>query len=380
MGHGHLTRRIREKAGQLGFEAIGVAPVSAIPEQHLRTWLERQYHGRMGYMERKSGKRLDPGQVLDGARSILSLALNYFHPYELPYKEVNCGAISRYASGEDYHEVLEERLQQLLGFIRRLEPEVKGKIYVDTGPVLDKFWAARSGVGWLGKHTNVLARDLGSWFFLGEILLDVKLEYDQPIPDFCGSCTRCIEACPTDAIVEPYVLDSRRCISYLTIELREDIPEAFRESMGNLVYGCDICQDVCPWNRKSPVSGVEEFKPRESNRSPELRVMARMSADDFRERFRGSAIKRTRWRGLMRNVAVAMGNARDPDMIPELRSLLHTEEPMVRRHAAWALARIGTPEAVQALRQRKEKESDQETLKTLESLLPSSTQKKKVHS
>ena len=370
MGQDHLTRQIKEKAKQLGFDSVGITPVSAISDRHLQTWLAWQYHGQMGYMERRAEERLDPRKVLNGARSILSLALNYFHPYQLPYEKQACGVISRYASGEDYHTVLKKKLQQLLDFVQQLEPEVRGKVYVDTGPMLDKYWAARSGLGWLGKHTNVLSRDLGSWFFVGEILLDVELEYGQPGTDFCGSCRRCIDACPTDAIVEPYVLDSRRCISYLTIELREDIPEEFRPSMGNLIYGCDICQDVCPWNRKSPVSAVEEFKPKEPNRSPELRELARMSADDFRERFRGSAIKRARWRGLMRNLAVAMGNTRSPDMIPELRSLLNTDDPMVRRHAAWALAQIGTPEAIKALRHRKEKEFDQETLTTLENLLP----------
>ena len=320
-------------------------------------------------MERNTEKRLNPETLLPGARSILSLALNYFHPYKLPYHQAERGSISRYASGGDYHQVLRVRLQQVLDFVRELKPGVEGKIYVDTGPVLDKYWAARSGVGWLGKHTNVLARDLGSWFFLGEILLTLELEYDAPSPDFCGSCTRCIDACPTDAIVEPYVLDSRRCISYLTIELRADIPEKLRRPMGNLIFGCDICQDVCPWNRRSPVSLVEEFKPREENRSAELKELARMSAQDFGDQYRDSAIKRSQWRGLMRNVAVAMGNARDPDMIPELKGLLNSEDPMVRRHAAWALVQIGTSEARDALLQRKKKEEDKETHATLEKLL-----------
>ena len=364
-----LTQQIKERAHALGFDPIGIAPVSALADDHFSTWLSRGYHGQMAYLERNAQKRLDPKKVLEGARSILSVALNYFHPYELPYKESRLGVISRYASGDDYHQVMKGKLEELLDFIREVKPGVRGKIYVDTGPVLDKYWAARSGVGWLGKHTNVLARSHGSWFFIGEILLDMDLEYDPAGKDHCGSCTRCIEACPTGAITEPYVLDSRRCISYLTIELRDDIPEQWREPMGNLIYGCDICQDVCPWNRQSPWSLLEQFKPREINRAPELEELARMSPQDFRERYRGSPIKRTKWRGLMRNVAVALGNSRKPETVAELTGLLNTDDPMVRRHAAWALARIGTSEALAAIRERRGKERDQKTLRTLEGLL-----------
>ena len=338
------TRKIKEKARTLGFDAIGIAPVEALPGELLQIWLARQYHGKMSYMERTSEKRVDPKKVLPNVRSIISLSLNYFHDYELPYEQSQRGVISRYASGEDYHEVLGKKLGKLLDYICELEPEAEGKIYVDTGPVMDKHWAAHSGVGWLGKHTNVLSRDLGSWFFLGEILLNLALDYDTPGEDFCGSCTRCIDACPTDALVEPYVLDGRRCISYLTIELREDIPEEFREPMGNLIFGCDICQDVCPWNARVPVSSVEEFKPRESNRAPDLRELSRLSPEDFSERYRGSPIKRAKWQGFMRNVAVAMGNSRDPEMIPELENLLDSEDPMIRRHASWALEKLLTPD------------------------------------
>lgn len=364
-----LTRRVKSRAEELGLAAVGVAPVSAIPEDQLNTWLARQYHGAMSYMERNTERRLDPGKILPGARSVLSVAAHYLHPKEMPYDRAARGVISRYAAGDDYHQVIEQRLQELLDFIRELDPEVQGKIYVDTGPVLDKHWASRSGIGWLGKHTNILSRQLGSWFFLGEILLNRELEYDAPGLDFCGSCTRCIDACPTAAIVEPYALDSRRCISYLTIELREDIPEEFRKAMGNLIYGCDICQEVCPWNRDAPMSRIEAFAPREINQAPELRELARMEPEEFPQRYRNSAMKRTKWRGLMRNVAVAMGNSGDPEMIPELVGLLNTADSMVRRHAAWALARIGTAEATEALRQRQGREEDPETLRILENLL-----------
>jgi epoxyqueuosine reductase len=335
-----LTQEIKEQARSLGFDAIGVAPIEAVPGELLQIWLARQFHGEMSYMQRTAEKRADPTQVLPGVRSMISLSLNYLHSYQLPYGEPERGAISRYASGEDYHDVLTKRLEQLLARIKELSPQAEGKIYVDTGPVMDKHWAAHSGVGWLGKHTNVLSREAGSWFFLGEILLNLDLEYDVPGEDFCGSCTRCIDACPTDAITEPYVLDSRRCISYLTIELREDIPEEFRSSMDNLIFGCDICQDVCPWNDKVPQSSVEEFQPREGNRAPDLTELSRLSAEDFSQRYRKSPIKRAKWRGFMRNVAVAMGNSGNPEMIPDLEALQDSEDPMIRRHAEWALKKL----------------------------------------
>ena len=335
-----LTRKIKEQARSLGFDAVGVAPIEAVPGELLQLWLARQFHGEMAYMERTAEKRVDPNLVLPGVRSMISLALNYFHPYELPYQEPERGAISRYASGDDYHDVLTQKLDQLLAGIQELNPRAEGKIYVDTGPVMDKHWAAHSGVGWLGKHTNVLSREAGSWFFLGEILLNLDLEYDVPGQDFCGSCTRCIDACPTDAITEPYVLDSRRCISYLTIELKEDIPEEFRSSIENLIFGCDICQDVCPWNDRAPHSRVEEFQPREGNQAPDLKELSRLSAEDFSQRYRKSPIKRAKWRGLMRNVAVAMGNSGNPEMIPELEGLLGSRDSMIRRHAEWALEKI----------------------------------------
>ena len=364
-----LTRHIKAEAKGLGFGAVGIAPAGVVPEDRLLTWLQRGYQGRMDYMARGVEKRLDPDKVLPGVRSVVCVLLDYYHDYDLPYDRPDLGVISRYASGDEYHQLMQQKLRELLSSIRRLRPEVDAKLYVDTGPVLDKYWAAQSGLGWLGKHTNLLERDRGSWFFLGEILMDVELEYDRPTLDFCGSCTRCIDACPTDAIVEPYVLDSRRCISYLTIELRDDIPTEFRDSMGNLVFGCDICQDVCPWNRSAAESGVPEFKPREPNRQPELRQLAQITPEEFSERFRNSPVKRAKWRGLMRNVAVAIGNSGDPSLIPELKDLLASEDALVRRHAAWALAQIATPEAVSILRSQLEEEQDMSTQEILEKLL-----------
>jgi len=335
-----LTRRIRKKAWSIGFNAVGISRAEPVKGNHLHQWLERQFHGQMGYMARNLHKRADPAQVLPGVQSILCVALNYLHPYPLPYDVPEKGVISRYASGKDYHQVVKDKLESLLKFTQELDPQIKGKVYVDTGPMMDKYWAVRSGLGWLGKHTNVLSKEAGSWFFLGEILLDVELDSDVPGADFCGSCTRCIDACPTDAIVEPYVLDSRRCISYLTIELQEDIPEQLREGMGNLIFGCDICQDVCPWNRKAPESAVEEFEPKEINQAPGLQELARLSREDFQKRYKDSPIARSKWRGFIRNVVVAIGNSGQSSMIPELKGLLNTEDAMVRRHVKWALEKL----------------------------------------
>ena len=369
MTTGELTLRIKEKARLLGFDAVGIAPASAAPGTYLREWLANDFHGEMAYLERNADKRMSPDGALDDVQSIISVALNYFHPYQLPYEQPRRGVVSRYAAGDDYHEVMEKKLSQLLDAIRALAPQAEGRVYVDTGPVMDKHWAAQSGIGWLGKHTNVLSRRAGSWFFLGEVLLDLELEYDVAETDHCGSCTRCLEVCPTDAFVEPYVLDSRRCISYLTIELKEDIPEEFRGLMGNLVFGCDLCQDVCPWNRKAPLSSVGEFSPREINRAPDLVHLSELSSHDFSRQYKGSPIKRAKWRGFLRNVAVAMGNSRDPALVPALRRLLQNGDPMVRRHAAWALNRIATRDALQAIRRRIAAERDEATLAVLGKIL-----------
>ena len=364
-----LTGRIKKRARRLGFHAVGVSAANPGPDEKLRVWLELGYQGSMAYLERQAEKRLHPGKVLPGVRSMVCVALAYPHSRPLPYDDPDRGVISRYASGTDYHSVMGSLMARLLESIREELPAVGARSYVDSGPVMDKYWAARAGIGWLGKHTNLLDRKLGSWFFLGEILLDVELDPDKPALDHCGSCTRCIDACPTDAIVEPYLLDSRRCISYLTIELKEDIPQELRQPMGNLVFGCDICQDVCPWNHPVPDSSVPELEPRPVNRSPELWELAQLSPDEFRERFSGSPVKRAKWRGFVRNVAVAMGNSGNPGLAPELKDLLNSEDPMVRRHAGWALKRLGTREALDAVRRRCSEEPDSETRAALRELL-----------
>ncbi len=364
-----LTSCIRKEALNLGFSAVGFARAQPLAGDLFQEWIGRGYHGEMAYMARGPERRLDPAQVLPGARSVICVALLYQHP-DAPEKQNAAahGQISLYARGTDYHLVLQKKLEALVASMNRFSPDSRTRIYVDTGPVLERAWAVKAGIGWQGKNTNVLNRRLGSWFFLGEILTDLALEYDDPVADYCGSCTRCIDACPTGAL-EPYVLDSRRCISYLTIELRVDVPEEHREGTGSWIFGCDICQDVCPWNHGSPFSSVPEFESNPRSSETDLVALAGMTPEDFAQRYRQTAIKRTKWRGLLRNVAIALGNTRDPAVVPTLARLLNEDDAMLRRHAAWALARIGTAEAFALLGQRRAIEKDEETLGTLEKLL-----------
>ena len=375
-----VTEKIKEEAFKIGFDAVGISPAHKIPGDRLNDWLDRNYQGKMAYMEKNAEKRLDPKQVLDGARSLVSLALNYFHDEQLPYEDRTKGVISRYAFGDDYHKLLLPILRSLPSRIANFVPEARARYYVDTGPIMDKYWAARGGIGWLGKNGNLIAnKKLGSWFFIAEILLDVDLEYDSPAKDHCGSCTQCIELCPTEAIVEPYVVDSRKCISYLTIELKEDIPTDLRSSMGNLIFGCDICQDVCPWNRRVRTSNERAFQSRFQSRSPSLSQLASMDEKDFESSFQKSALKRTKWRGLMRNVCVAMGNAALKEMVPHLKHLLSVKEPMVRRHAAWALKQVGDEASMNALADRLRVEKDRSTIRTLARLIESVTASEAEH-
>jgi epoxyqueuosine reductase len=245
--------------------------------------------------------RTDPREIVPGARSVISLAMNYYTPYGIS-DEQDRGKISRYAWGDDYHDILLDSLKNLWQYILSIEPDAVGRYYVDTGPVMDKVWASRAGIGWIGKHTNVISREYGSWIFLGEIITTLDLEYDFPTSDYCGSCRRCIDACPTDAIVEEYVLDSNKCLSYLTIEHRSDFPEEFIPHTEGWVYGCDICQDVCPWNKKfSQPSAVDGFRPRPENLNPILIDIVEMTREDFGRRFKKSPVKRTKLDGLRRN-------------------------------------------------------------------------------
>jgi epoxyqueuosine reductase len=304
----NLSKSIKQRALELGFTKVGIAMAEPLHEEgnHLREWLKHGYQGTMDWVGRNADKRIDPSLVLPGVKSVVAVAMNYY--VDVPHSSgKQIGKVSRYAWGDDYHEILQARLKELLNFILEREPNANGKVYVDTGPVMEKAWAQRAGIGWLGKHTNIISQEDGSWLFLGEILLDIELEYDSPATDHCGTCTLCIEACPTDAITEPYVVDSNKCISYLTIEHRGEIAKELAEKFDNWIYGCDICQDVCPWNEKySRETTVVGFQPRGDAASPDLRRWAKMSETEFSKKFTKSAIKRTKHKGLMRNLWISI--------------------------------------------------------------------------
>jgi epoxyqueuosine reductase len=357
-----LREQINAKAAALGFGLVGIT--SAEPLAHggrLRAWVAQGFAGEMGYMSRDVEKRVDPSRVLPEVRSIIVLGMNYYTSPAMPAASGGRGWVSRYAWGQDYHTVLSDKLKALVAFIRELEgADVQARWYVDTGPILERELAWRAGLGWPGKNTNLINRHLGSWLFLGAILLDRELAYDVPATAHCGTCSRCLVACPTGALVAPGVLDARRCISYLTIELRGPIPCQLRPLMGTHIFGCDICQAVCPWNRKAPISSESAFLPRAGFAAPELMPLLRLSEDEFRARFRGSPISRAKRRGLLRNVAVALGNLRDLRALPALEAALHDGEPLIRSHAAWALGRIGSSDARPVLQDalRSERDAD----------------------
>lgn len=300
------AQKIKAKALDLGFDFCGIAKADFLAEEapRLEAWLTRNMHGQMGYMANHFDKRLDPRLLVDGAKSVVSVLLNYY-PGNEPEQRLPEGdddfKISKYAYGTDYHFVLKDKLKALLEFIHTEIGEVGGRAFVDSAPVMDKAWAAKSGLGWVGKHSNLLNRQMGSFFFIGELILDLALEPDGPTTDHCGTCTRCIDACPTDAIVAPYVVDGSRCISYFTIELKEAIPPEVKGKFDNWLFGCDICQDVCPWNRFAKPHQTPEF-----TLSPELAAMTKndweeITEEVFRELFKRSPIKRTKREGLTRN-------------------------------------------------------------------------------
>jgi epoxyqueuosine reductase len=297
-----LTANIRSKALEIGFDKVGFTKAERVKSASLlEAWLKSGFHGTMRWMEKYLQKRVDPCELFPGARSVVAVALNYHAPEEIN-DDKNRGKISRYAWGDDYHNVMKDKLHRLLDYVQLLNPDIRGKCCVDTSPMMDKYWAAQAGIGWQGKHSNIITRELGSWVFLGEIILNIELEYGVPIRDFCGTCDRCMEACPTDAITQPYVVDSNKCISYVTIEYRgEKIPDTV--DVDNWIYGCDICQDVCPWNEKfAKTTLLHEFYPRENNLNPKLSDLEKTSEEDFRKRFKNSAVKRAKYAGFMRNV------------------------------------------------------------------------------
>lgn len=305
-----LTEKIKRKALDIGFHKIGVARAESLGREgeHLKSWLAANYHGAMQWMEREPEKRSDPRLIFPEAKSVVVVALNYFTPHEHEQTD-DSGKISRYAWGDDYHDVVKEKLRGLLDWIRSENPEIDGKICVDTAPIMDKAWAARAGLGWIGKHSNLITKDYGSWVFLGEILLNVELEYEREIvEDHCGTCTKCLDACPTGAIVAPQIVDSKRCISYATIELRDpELPADIAENLNGWLYGCDICQDVCPWNRFEKPTVEARFEPRNGETAMGTDKILALSPETYAARFRRSAIKRTKIHGLKRNANALRG-------------------------------------------------------------------------
>jgi epoxyqueuosine reductase len=299
-----LSNRIKEQAREVGFHKVGIVRAEALDaeRERLHEWLARGYQGQMAWMARDPEQRTDPREVFPAARSVIVVALNYYTP-EQHANSSETGKVSRYAWGDDYHEVVSEKLRSLLGWIQQQVPNAVGKMCVDIQPLMDKAWAVRAGLGWLGKHTNVITQEFGSWVFIGELLLNLDLAYDrEPVEDHCGTCTLCIDACPTQAITEPYLLDANKCISYATIELRTpELPEDVAANLDGWLYGCDICQDVCPWNRFEAGTSERGFEPRPGNINANLQEVLQLDPQQYAERFRHSAMKRAKLAGLQRN-------------------------------------------------------------------------------
>lgn len=328
----------------LGFQQLGIADTDLDRhEKHLNRWLERKYHGQMGYMQRHGQKRSHPERLIPGTLRVISARMDYLHESAGQASDLlqqpAQALISRYALGRDYHKLLRRRLQQLADRIELEAGPFGYRVFVDSAPVLEKALAEKAGLGWIGKHSNLLHQNAGSWFFLGEIYTDLPLPVDTPAENHCGTCTRCIDFCPTGAIVGPYQVDARRCISYLTIELRSSIPTELRALMGNRIFGCDDCQMVCPWNRFAHHSTEDDFRPREGLDAPELVSLFAWSEEEFLQHTEGSAIRRIGYECWLRNIAVALGNApRSESVIAALNSRRDHDSVLVREHVEWALS------------------------------------------
>jgi epoxyqueuosine reductase len=327
---------LKQQAHAAGFELVGIAPAApADGFARFESWLEAGHAGEMAYLERHVQARQHPASIQADVRSVVMVGMNY----KPAASERRAAGVSCYALGRDYHDVLRERLRLLLEWVQREIPDCRGRIVVDTAPLLERDFARRAGLGWFGKNTMLLHKRLGSYFFLGGLLLNVELRADAAHEtSHCGTCRACLDACPTQAFVGPGQLDARRCISYLTIELRGSIPEELRAPMGEWLFGCDVCQEVCPWNRKAPEGTVAELRADLRDLDPS--EVLQMSPETFRERFRGTALTRPRRAGLLRNAAIALGNRGDPKALPVLRRALGDPEPLVREAAEWAIAQI----------------------------------------
>lgn len=339
-----LAREIRAWGAELGFQQIGVAAVD-IPEDEARLmrWLEHKRHGAMHYMERHGALRARPRELVPGALRVISARMDYLPPQTRDPHEVlgspELGYVSRYALGRDYHKLIRKRLAALAERIRTRAAPTAHRVFVDSGPVLEKAFARNAGLGWIGKHTNLINRNAGSWFFLGEILTDLPLPMDEPATNHCGTCRACVDVCPTQAIVGPYELDARRCISYLTIELRASIPEEFRKAIGNRIYGCDDCQLFCPWNKFARMTSEVDFTARHRLDGATLVELFSWSEAEFLARTEGSAIRRIGYECWLRNIAVALGNApSSPEVLHALHARREHPSALVRAHVHWARA------------------------------------------
>ena len=366
-----FTRHLKRRAGELGFQLTGVCPaVSPQGLSRFHDWLEAGYAGEMRYLSDRKAAYAHPRSVLDGVRSILMLGMNYRSEASIPAGQCE-GRVSRYAWGTvDYHDLIHGRLKELIGWYRQLVPAARLRGVVDTAPLLEREFAQLAGLGWVGKHTLLLNRQQGSWFFLAALLSDQQLEYDTPYErDYCGSCRACLDACPTDAFPEPYVLDATRCISYLTIELRDAVPLELRDGLDDWVFGCDVCQEVCPWNRAAPLAQETQFTP-DSAQNP-LDVVCLFDLDEtaFRQRFRHTPLWRSKRRGLLRNAAIVLGNRPSDRGLKALLRGLHDQEVIVRAAVAWALGRHRQVAATDALRARLATESDPAVRAEIESAL-----------
>jgi epoxyqueuosine reductase len=347
-----LAERVRALGLALGFERVGFASTApAARNAFLREWLARGYAGEMTYLARRVEERIDPRRLVPGARTLIVVALRYPHAGETPARLGLDAQIARYAAGDDYHDVLREKLDALESGIEALAAApVALRSYVDTGPVLERAAGARAGLGWIGNHTLLIDPALGSYFFLGVVITDLALPPDAEEPDHCGTCRACLDACPTGAFPEPYVLDAARCLSYTTIELRSAIPEPLRASQGDWVFGCDVCQEVCPWNQRAarrpePASAAsaalrERFAPRPALERATLAWILGLDPEAWRAVARRTALKRAKWRGLLRNALVAAGNRGDPDLRDAVARHAHGDDALLAEHARWALARI----------------------------------------
>jgi epoxyqueuosine reductase len=337
-----LKEKIRQRALELGFDDCRFT--TAAPPDHaekFQSWIQERQHGEMAYLERNAHKRVEPQQVLAGAKSVVALAISYAQDSKFKVQSSTEAVIARYAQFADYHDVIGEKLKQFTAFMNELGGVgTRSLWYVDTGPLLERDLAQRAGIGFVGKHTNLISRTLGNWIFLAEIITTVELEPDAPEHNRCGKCVRCITACPTNAITEPFNVDARRCISYLTIELKGAIPIELRPLVGNRIYGCDDCLAACPWNKFAREGAMMKSHAREDLSAADLIELLSLDDAAFKTRFAGTPILRTKRRGLLRNVCVALGNIGDASALPALKRALQDNEPLIREHAAWAIEQV----------------------------------------